>query len=68
MRLVTSCVRLACDVELLSNNREPGSLDQGELQKHRGLSPVGKPGDGERHVRVLKSLVESAWIYPSDHS
>ena len=23
MRLVTSCVRLACDVELLSNNRQP---------------------------------------------
>jgi len=24
MRLVTSCVRLACDIELLSNNRHFG--------------------------------------------
>ena len=30
MRLVTSCVRLACDVELLSNNREPGSSPKNE--------------------------------------
>jgi hypothetical protein len=33
-----------------------------------GPSPVDELGDEERNARVLKSLAESAWIYPGDHS
>ena len=41
MRLVTSCVRLACDVELLSNNRQLFSY-------HSVTDETGYPFDSGR--------------------